>query len=460
MSDELGRTRTLGDESRRPPAVSAPHLFLVIEAARPRGGGTRSALVDLDEILLGRAGVRTIERSARRLRIGVPDDWMSSRHGVLRPERLHWTIEDAGSKNGVRINGVLQERAILRDGDVIELGRTFFLFRASAVVVPGEPPDLDLDGASASPGLATLVPELRVAFAELARIAETRTPVLLQGQTGSGKEVIARAVHELSGRRGAFVAVNCGAIPEALVESELFGYRKGAFSGAGEDRVGLVAASDGGTLFLDELGDLPLGSQAALLRSLEEQEVRPVGATTTTRVDLRVVAATHRDLEEMVAEERFREDLLARVTGFTMRLPALSERPEDLGLLIASLLPRVTKAPVAFANETIRALLRYRWPRNIRELVKCLERSIPLAAAGPVTLAHLPDAVAETPPAPRPPAHEELTDEQRAQRDQLIALLEQHRGNVSLVARSMGRVRAQIQRWMKRYGIDPDRFRS
>jgi DNA-binding NtrC family response regulator len=297
--------------------------------------------------------------------------------------------------------------------------------------------------------MATLDPELAARFDELRRIAQSDVPVLVGGPTGTGKERVAAAIHAMSRRSGSFVPVNCGALPAALVESELFGHKKGAFSGAIADAPGLVVASSGGTLFLDEIGDLPLPAQAALLRVLEEHEVRAVGATAVTRVDLRVVAATHRDLDAMSEAGTFREDLLARLAGFELELPPLAERRVDLGAMLAEITPDAT-----FAAATIRALLAYTWPRNVRELVRALERAAALAGNGEITPAHLSDEVATAkftaPPIAAPDAR----------RDELVALLEKHKGNVSKVAADLGRVRQQVQRWLKRYGLDPERYRT
>jgi sigma-54 dependent transcriptional regulator, acetoin dehydrogenase operon transcriptional activator AcoR len=287
---------------------------------------------------------------------------------------------------------------------------------------------------------------------------------VINAESGTGKELIARAIHALSKRSGAFVAINCGAIPQSLVETELFGYRKGAFSGASEDRLGMIRAADGGTLFLDEIGDLPPASQAAFLRVLQEREVLPIGATKPVSVDVRLVAATHRPLEELVSKGTFRADLLARISGYTVRLPPLRERREDLGMLIAALLARLAGKnadKVTFSPAAARALFKHHWPLNIRELEKCLETSVVLARGGPILPEHLPDGVRsalQQRTASADPAPEEeprvLSDEDRARKDELALLLEQHNGNVSAVARAMGKARTQIQRWIRRYGIE------
>jgi transcriptional regulator with GAF, ATPase, and Fis domain len=283
----------------------------------------------------------------------------------------------------------------------------------------------------------------------------------------------------MAGRRGELVAVNCGAIPDSLVESELFGHKKGAFSGASEDRLGLVRGADGGTLFLDEVGDLPLASQAALLRVLQEREVLPVGGSRPVPVDLRVVAATHRNLPAMVEHGEFRQDLYARLSGFSLELPALRERREDIGLIIAPLLARhgadLTLHP-GIEVDAARALLRHDWPRNVRELESCLAAASVLAGAEPIALGNLPAEVRASvdhpPPGAGPdaepvpgsaasePARElVLSEEDRRIRDQLARALEEHGGNLSAVARAMAKDRKQIQRWVKRFALEPDRFR-
>jgi transcriptional regulator with PAS, ATPase and Fis domain len=439
-------TRTLSiDESVHAQLQRVDHLYVVIAGGKP-GGGARWSLANIDQIEIGRGARRSVRRDGRTLRIEVPDPWMSSSHLRFERDRAHWLAVDAGSRNGILVNGAKQDRAIVADHDVIEAGRSFFMLRPSE---PASAPVLELPAKPTAGGLVTLDPALAHAFEELARIAASGVPVLIGGPTGSGKERVASGIHAMSDRKGAFVPVNCGALPVGLVESELFGHKKGAFSGAIADATGLVAASSGGTLFLDEIGDLPAAAQAALLRVLEEHEVRAVGATSTTAVDLRVVAATHRDLDALIEDGNFREDLLARLAGFELGLPPLVDRRVDFGAMLAEIAPDAT-----FAAAAIRALLAYTWPRNVRELVRATERAAALAGGGEIGAAHLPEEVASakfTTPALAP------TD---ARRDELVALLEKHHGNVSKVAADIGRVRQQVQRWLKRYGLDPERYRT
>ena len=318
---------------------------------------------------------------------------------------------------------------------------------------------------------------MRSVLALIEQVAPSVASVLIVGESGTGKELAAQATHKVSGRQGAFVAVNCAALPSTLVESELFGYRKGAFSGAIEDRLGLVRSADRGTLFLDEIGDLPESAQAVFLRVLQESEVLPVGATRPVKVDIRLVAATHRDLEAVAASGRFRADLLARVSGLTLRLPPLRERREDLGLLIGMLLRRhfANRAEqISFSSDAARALILYDWPRNIRELEKCITAAAVLARGESIQLAHLPELLraALSKPQARPPTQArpegvagdagelQLGESDQRRRDEILSLLREHGGNITAVARALKKARFQVQRWIKRYRIDAKEFHS
>jgi two-component system response regulator AtoC len=239
------------------------------------------------------------------------------------------------------------------------------------------------------------------------RAAEFKATVLLTGESGTGKEVLARAVHVQSGRRdAAFVAVNCGAIPEALLESELFGHAKGAFTGADPARRGLFMEADGGTLFLDEIGELPPPLQVKLLRVLQEEEVRPVGESKARPIDVRVIAATSRDLEREVAAGRFREDLFYRLDVLRVRVPPLRERREDIPLLVdhfvAQLRQGLGKNVRGIADDALARLATHAWPGNVRELENVIERAVILADGDRITLRELPDAIARPAAEPVP----------------------------------------------------------
>ncbi len=229
----------------------------------------------------------------------------------------------------------------------------------------------------------------------IARVAPTDSTVLILGETGVGKELAARSVHDQSARaEGAFVAINCGALPETLIESELFGHAKGAFTGADEHRTGLFEVACGGTIFLDEIGELPKAMQAKLLRVLESREIRRVGENKTIKVDVRVVCATHRNLEEMVAADEFREDLMYRINTFEVSLPPLRERLEDLPPLAVALLhrfrPRAAAITQQFTDDALEALRGHVWPGNVRELANVIEHATILCDSGPISAACLP----------------------------------------------------------------------
>lgn len=226
------------------------------------------------------------------------------------------------------------------------------------------------------------------------KVAPTSSTVLILGETGTGKELVARALHDQSVRAdNPFVAINCGALPETLIESELFGHRKGAFTGADDHRTGLFEVAHGGTIFLDEIGELPKSMQAKLLRVLESGEIRRVGENKTTQVDVRVLCATHRDLQTMVAEEEFREDLMYRINPFEIRLPALRERIQDVPDLARHLLARHRgkgSAEPAIADDALDALMAHIWPGNVRELANVIEHATILCDSGPIRAEHLP----------------------------------------------------------------------
>ncbi len=458
VGDSHGTTLSLhadGKEGRTGPKPE-PVLVHALACGRPRAGSVRYRLADLHAVHLGRGAERRAEKTGGELTIRVPDKWMSSKHAKIEPSFGRWVLVDTVSKNGTIVDGHTTKRAVLTDGSLIELGHTLFFFFERMPVEADAPALLEL--VPDSP-VTTLVPAWASELARIRQIASSEIPVLIEGESGTGKEVIARAIHQLSGRGGAFVPVNCGALPENLVESELFGYKKGAFSGAQQDHPGLVKAADGGTLFLDEIGDLPASSQAALLRVLQEKEVLPVGGTKAVPIDLRVVAATHRDLDDMVAEQAFRHDLFARLAGFRVAVPPLADRRADLGLLIGALHARLFPAEhPGFEIDAARLLLRYPWPLNVRELEQALATAQVLAKNEPVRAEHLPDTVrsGRPPGAPRPVV---LSESDQKVRDTVVAALREHQGNVSAVARALDKDRKQIQRWIKRFGLDPGSYR-
>ncbi|MCC6649544.1 MAG: sigma-54-dependent Fis family transcriptional regulator [Candidatus Eisenbacteria bacterium] len=314
----------------------------------------------------------------------------------------------------------------------------------------------------------------------VSRVAPTDSTVLVLGESGTGKELVARSLHVLSRRAQApFVAVNVGAIPEALMESELFGHARGSFTGATAERMGLVEEADHGTLFLDEIGDMPLPTQVKLLRMLENGEVRRVGENTPRMVDVRVVAATHRDLQSLVADGRFRADLYFRLNVVQLDLPPLRERREDIGLLASFFLDRAAqkqrRGRLEFAPEAMALLQRYDYPGNVRELENAIEHAVALTEGGEIGPHDLPAAIRtprmlplsgvpgapshafggpqQAPPEPARNAEADTRPLDVVLREHVLAALTRHRGNATAAAKQLGISRTTMWRMLKRWGV-------
>jgi two-component system response regulator GlrR len=331
--------------------------------------------------------------------------------------------------------------------------------QALLVNAPGPAP-FDGDGAWRSE-IVSRSPRMAEVLAEARLVAATDASVLITGDSGTGKELLARAIHKASPRAAApFIAVNCGAIPEALLESELFGHVKGAFTGAQGHRQGLIPAAHGGTVFFDEIGDMPLALQVKLLRVLQERMVRPVGSNEAVAVDVRVLSATHRDLELAMTEGQFRPDLYYRLNVVKLRLPPLSERREDIGLLaqhfLQTLAERHRKPVKGFAPDALEALVTAPWPGNARQLYNVVEQVCVLATAPLVPLAQVQRAL-------QMPAAEVLNYQhakQRFEREYLNQLLKLTSGHVAEAARLADRNRTEFYRLMQKHGLDPQLFRT
>lgn len=451
-----------------PTMPTAPELIVALNCSAPQSGSGRHSLRGITRIDIGRSSERRVSRQGQSLRLGLPDVRLSTNHARIELTDGGWWFEDPGSTNGSSINGRKVTRAPLADGDLLELGYSFFYF-LEAAVLGGRPADQGFAELGDEPGLETLQGAHAVSLARLTRIAASPVAILLRGETGTGKEVLARAIHTLSKRPGPFVAVNCGAIPDSLLESQLFGHQKGSFSGAIRDELGFVRSANQGTLFLDEVGDLPAASQAALLRVIQEGEVVPVGSARPVKVDVRIVSATHQPLEALMESERFRRDLFARLAGFVHTLPPLRERREDLGLIIRRLLVSQATPIETLRPEVARALLRYDWPLNVRELQQCLATACVLAESGAIRLDDLPPPVAEAAAAnwkgaevrqASVPPGATLSAEDAELRRELVSRLSANDGNVSQVAREMAKARQQIQRWIRRFGITATEYQK
>ena len=306
----------------------------------------------------------------------------------------------------------------------------------------------------------------------IARVAPTDSTVLVLGESGTGKELVARSLHVLSGRaRGPFVPVNVGALPETLIESELFGYVKGAFTGASGERAGLVEEADHGTLFLDEIGDMPVATQVKLLRTLENNEVRRIGENAPRLVDVRVVAATHRDLRALVAEGRFRADLYYRLNVVQIELPPLRERREDIGLLASYFLERAARRQrrgrLELTPEAMAHLERYDYPGNVRELENAIEHAVAVSERAVLESADLPAQIRSPrllaraggtdagPVAGRvaaAPERDSLSLEE-VTREHVLLVLERHRGNTTSASKQLGISRTTLWRMLRRWGV-------
>jgi two-component system response regulator HydG len=318
-------------------------------------------------------------------------------------------------------------------------------------------------GGELLPGLVGRSPAMQAVLATVAAVAPVDTTVLVTGETGTGKELVARAIHETSPRRGRpFVAVDCAALADGLVESELFGHVRGAFTGALRDREGFFQAADRGTIFLDEVGDMSPAVQHRLLRVLQEREVIPVGATRPARVDVRVVAATNRDLRAAVAAGRFREDLYYRLNVFHVALPPLRTRRGDVPLLVEHALARLTAArgraePFVCTPLAMRMLQAYDWPGNVRQLLAVVESATLLAADGRIEAHHLPAEVrAAAQEAGAVPARYRPRDPDADERAAIAAALAEADGVRARAAELLGMGRTTLWRKLKRYGLDAE----
>ena len=433
-----------------------PALYLGLAGDTPLAPTARISLATTDRVDIGRGAARSAIRrtadGARVITLSLVDVRMSSQHVRITRLGSAWFAEDLRSKNGTWVGRERISRHQLADGDALVVGHTALVFR----VAGGEDGDVDQVPSPRAPGLETLSHVLATRFAELASAAATAVPIEITGESGTGKELVARAVHALSARTGRFAAINAGALPATLLEAELFGHKKGAYTGATEDRAGLVRSADGGTLFLDEVAELPAASQAALLRVLQEGEVIPVGSDHAIRVDVRLVTATHKSLDAEVDAGRFRADLRARILGVQIALPPLRERREDLGALIGTLLARVAAGrKLAFSADTVAALYAYGWPLNIRELERALAAAAAIATDR-IELHHLPASLRAIAPAAAVVDASALSPDDLALRDSLAAAIARHDGNLAAVARELGKDRTQIRRWMKRFGLGRD----
>jgi len=404
-----------------PPITTQPISSSVIRSARPAVDRRRISLVvyhrDGTEVVILAPGVPLVVGRCSPSALRIPDRTLSREHArfSLAGERV--IVEDLGSTNGTWVEGQRVQRAELAAGDEVLLGGVVACVHALGP--PEEDGELSGEDAlrqklaaevsrtrrfrqplAALQGDEPLVAgaAMRPVLAAAARLASARIPVILQGETGSGKEVLARFLHEQGPRRGrSMVCVNCGAIPAQLVESTLFGHERGSFTGAIQQQKGIFEEASGGTVLLDEVGELPAAAQAALLRVLETGRLCRVGSSREIAVDVRVLAATHRDLEAMVEEGRFRADLYFRLGGETLWIPPLRERADEIEALALRFLREANEANgrevQGFRRDALAALRRYRWPGNVRELKHAVERAVVITEATHIRAVDLPPRV-------------------------------------------------------------------
>jgi transcriptional regulator with PAS, ATPase and Fis domain len=440
------------------------------------------------KLLIDRSGSEPEEvvLLAERALVGRDDDCdvvlgdsrVSRHHAVVRSlEGGTYELLDLGSSNGTFVNGRrLTMPVLLKDGDTIRMGSCTLRFASPCSVAAGaEADDLErrvtaLDEALPELPLLGTSPAMAAVFRLAERAAESPIAVLIEGETGTGKELVARGIHAASPRRaGPFIAVNCAALPESLIEDQLFGHRRGAFTGATQDRKGFFEAASGGTVFLDEIGEMPLAMQAKLLRVLQEGAVTPIGDTRAKPIDVRVISATNRELKAEIACERFRSDLYYRLATLRIAVPPLRERREDIPLLaerLTAAAARKLHRPVrGIDRDAMRALTEFEWPGNVRQLQNEIERAVALVPdGGAISPAHLSEELQPSPtvargkPSRSGDASKGAAGDLRSARagfeaQHIATALQECGGNVAKAARSLGLSRNGLQKKLKEYGI-------
>ena len=396
----------------------------------------------------------------------VNEETVSRYHCKVMQEQDGYVLVDLSSTNGTFINRVRIREAYLKSGCTVQLGKIELKFYFADEKVPVVPSQKERLGSMIGRNI-----KMREIYGIVEKIAPAGTTVVIEGETGTGKEVVAQTIHQLSPRSsGPMMVFDCGAVPENLIESELFGHEKGSFTGAIMTRQGLFEMAHGGTLFLDELGELTLELQPKLLRALEQREIRRVGSSKPIKVDVRVIAATNRNLEEEVRAGRFRQDLFYRLSVVRILIPPLRERPEDVPLLIEHFLKTYSFNRTADGNQKVVGVERdamdilagYRWPGNVRELVNVIERAVSFCEGPAIQARDLPDQIrmAGTSPGIEAATGEVTFKDAKEkwvasfERDYILALLKKNNGNISHAAREADIDRKYFRKLMRKYGID------
>ena len=447
-------TNTAIDRSRRRDDVRVVPTLFVVGSAESGATPTERFLRFDRTLAIGRRAHEMPDADAYWV---LKDNLVSRLHCRINRVDEGFEIADLGSRNGTAVDGSLLKGAPVRlkEGALICLGSYAAVFRLVSSV---ELAAIERELAEPFGPVATMSPVLAALCSKLGKLAPTEGEILLTGETGVGKEVYARAIHEASGREGRFVAINCAALPRELIESELFGFARGAHSEAKSDKRGLIEEADGGTLFLDEIGDMPQELQAKLLRFLQDREITALGSTRSRRMDVRVLAATSRSVApSSPTEAGLRPDLSARLGAEPIRIPPLRQRIEDLGALMRHVMGRQFKR---FETMAFQALCLHNWPGNVRELAKVLETATALAADEEmIAIEHLPAAIAHTPERLRYTPHVN-SGRPPPTAAEMEALLKRFSGNIARVARELDRKPPLIYRWCRRYQLDPESFRQ
>jgi DNA-binding NtrC family response regulator len=443
-------TRTLDALSLSP---AGPQAFLVVYL----GGDTRIVpLAEGEEVTVGRARSATIH---------VDDEHISRLHTSVVRRGGDIIVTDQGSRNGTMVRGVRVERECrAMAGDVIRIGPL------TAIVAVAAAPAAAMSE-SVSPGTHVIADAAMAQVYELCRrVAATPLSVLVSGETGAGKENVAEAIHRFGPRADRpFVRLHIASLPETLLESELFGHEKGAFTGATKRRIGYFESAAGGTLFLDEIGELPMSTQAKLLRTLETRKIVRIGSTEEVDVDVRIVAATNRDLTAEVKAGRFREDLYFRLTAFRIEVPPLRARPVEIPLLASmfarEMAQRMGAPAPRLRPEVLALLVAYRWPGNVRELKHSIEAAYVLAAPGDIEAQHLPADVRKVVPVPSPVSPAADSGDLPAaisetERRAILAALTACGGNQTRAAVQLGISRRTLIYKMSKYDIHMPRTRE
>ena len=425
-----------------------PPPALLLPFPRPGNLPSQSYPIPTEGVLLGR-GERVFDEV-------FDDPAMATRHAEVRVQGAQVVLQDLGSSRGTRLNGSsLRVAHTLVEGDVFRLGNTTLVYTNRNRLLP-----IPETKNSGHPELTGTTPSMDAVRRSIEAVAPHPRTVVVTGETGTGKEIVARLIHRRSGRTGPFVAVNCGGFTEGLLASELFGHVRGAFTGAISEQQGLFRAANGGTLLLDEAGDLPLGLQATLLRVLETWQVRPVGSPRDVPVDVRVVAATNREMVTLVQRGLFRADLYARLAQWIIRLPPLRDRREDIPALTRALLSQLGAEGRELTPDLEEALLIHPWPLNVRGLSNALGiAAIATPEGQPLELG----AEAQSALEDGQIDHEEIPLEKPTvvfDHACLEGLLNQFGGKVAEMARHVGVSRPKLYRMLWAVGLDPAKYRA